>query len=276
MVDNRVDTRNGDPIYDLVERGATPAQIKWAEEQMRQGKPYQDGNGNILSGPGWSTSLPYADNKGSPAPGKEDRYRPIRDPDTLQPVTLGNAQYPPGNQLTPNALGFGADGTMTGQQPALAAIEKATPGYRMQTATAPTWFKAPAINGGRQPNYGGYTATARPAGLFAAGRGVEPGLVYRQQGQDPWAGMRGPSGGAQRMPAQRAPVQQQSSSGGQGTSPQVLAVRQALQRQAQASVTPQGGFQPVRFAGEATDVHGNDMAFQPRSSQTSTRSRTGY
>ena len=50
----------------------------------------------------------------------------------------------------------------------------------------------------------------------------------------------------------------------------------ALQAQAQRSLTPAGGFQPTPHAGTRTDVHGNDMAFQTRSQQTSARQNTGY
>jgi hypothetical protein len=35
-------------------------------------------------------------------------------------------------------------------------------------------------------------------------------------------------------------------------------------------------FAPVKSAGERTDVMGNDMAFQPKSVQTSSRWNTGY
>lgn len=268
-----VDNRNGDPWYELTQRGATPEQIKWAEERMRQGLPYADDNGDVLA-----KMVP----RGSPAPGKEDRFRPIRDPETLQPIALGNADFPPGNKLTPNAAGYGVSGIATGEPPitsALDAIEKAAPGNSINWTPTRTNFAS--LSGGAKPTYGSYVAQPRPAGLFAKSRVITPDSAGTGA-----FGVRMSPGMAQslntdpRYQSQRAgrlqaPAPAQSSGGGT-TSPQVLAVRQALQRQAQASLTPQGGFQPTPHAGTATDVHGNDMAFQPRSSQTSTRARTGY
>lgn len=271
-----VDNRNGDPVWDLVARGATPEQIKWAEERMRQGMPYADEKGDVLA-----KMVP----RGSPAPGKQDRARPIRDPETLQPITLGNAQYPPGKQLTPNASGYGTTGNLTGDPPpitsALDAIEKAAPGNSINWTPTRTNFAS--LGGGTKPNYGSYIAQPRPAGLFAKSRVITPenagtgNFGVRMSPGMAQSLNTDPRYQSQRTGRLQAPTYApQQSSGGSQTSPQVLAVRQALQRQAQASLTPQGGFQPVQHAGQRTDVHGNDMAFQPRSVQTSARQNTGY
>lgn len=193
------DNWNGDPLYELARQGATPAQLKWAEDQMGQGLPYVDGNGKLLSGAGWSTNLPYKPMSGAPAPGKQDRYRPVLDPQTLQPLTLGNAQYPTGNRLTPNAIGYTQQGTMTGANPAVVAIDGAAqPGRQV----VPFNTRFASLTSSVPPNYGNYTATMRAANPNPLIAG--PAYTPQPVAGDPWGGMRMNGQAAAPMPGYSA------------------------------------------------------------------------